>query len=44
MIYKIIITFKINKILNIYIKMNLQINDIYKKYNIIKQRLHRRTK
>ncbi len=35
MIYKIIITFKINKILNMYIKMNLQINDIYKKYNMV---------
>lgn len=35
MIYKIIITFKINKILNMYIKNEFTINDIYKKYNMV---------
>lgn len=35
MIYKIIITFKINKILNMYIKNKFTNNDIYKKYNMI---------
>lgn len=35
MIYKIIITFKINKILDIRIENKLYIKNVYKRYNML---------
>lgn len=35
MIYKIIITFKINKILDIRIESKLHIKNVYKRYNML---------